>query len=182
MQFPLLSTVLLALTTLAAAAPTPAPLEIRADDSLDVFTLHAVSPAQAGPAEWLSTDTASGNQSPGGPLGWWKSSKGTDLTAFVQFEKKAGVVFDSLNTVRSLWLRPDGRVYLGGSVTEEGKNSDETPWTITKRYGSTKEWFGVKGASKGWVLCSGSSGKSLYWDPKDAKKCTKLDGLEVVYN
>jgi hypothetical protein len=102
MKFTLLSLFLGAATTLAAPLNL---LETRQSTpfhpSLLVFSLCSSQfPGQE--ATWLGT----GRMAVGGPLGFWNgdSSKKTDATMFIQYNKQEGIAFDATNTARSLYL------------------------------------------------------------------------------
>lgn len=92
------------LLPLAGAAPSA---QRDSRNGLKTFTLKAdyTAPegiANLGPASWLG----SGRQTVGGPMGWWDDGiSQTDAILFVQFNAKKGIIFDSTQTSRTLYLK-----------------------------------------------------------------------------
>ncbi|CCX17453.1 Similar to hypothetical protein [Tuber melanosporum Mel28]; acc. no. XP_002837685 [Pyronema omphalodes CBS 100304] len=185
MKFSLASLLLGAATTFAL------PLQTRQStpfpSSLLVFSLSSSQfPGQE--ATWLGT----GRMAVGGPLGFWNgdSSKKTDATMFIQYNKQEGIAFDATNTARSLYLvKGDGNKPMEAVLGAPNGNPQylETNFTITETMlhpGKRTYYFGYLGKwNEQWTACPTADGFGLFFGgvPDAAKGCTKGFNLEVKY-
>ncbi|KAA8914252.1 hypothetical protein FN846DRAFT_670587 [Sphaerosporella brunnea] len=166
------------------------------DNGLDTFTLQAqkVAPKPLpsfGDLQWLG----SGIQSVGGPLGWFNSTH-TQLKVFIQYNATEGIAFDSTQTARTVYLRPEGEDGLSEAVLgnpDMEANADQmrsTNFTINPTMvnpGETHYLFGyLKQYFHAWTACPSTEGDGwqLYFGKRNGgskRGCTDPFSLEVFY-
>jgi len=182
----------------AGAAPSPQRgNRLPRDNGLKTFTLQAdyTAPkgiANLGSAGWLG----SGRQTVGGPLGWWDNNvPQTDAILFVQYNAKKGIIFDSTQTARTLYLKePNSQglreLVLGAPALESHPDKVlEKDWSLGATMvtpGQPHYWLGYQGKYvDAWSACDTPQGWKLYFgavkNGRPASGCTTNFELEVKY-